>query len=84
MFRYPCSYLIYSEAFDALPEPALDYFYRRLWEVLNGKNINKDSSDVFEGLTNSDREAVLTILQQTKANLPSYWARPDSSGKVAP
>src|SRR5439155_19632047 len=37
MFRYPCSFLIYSEAFDALPKPALDYFYRRLWDVLTEK-----------------------------------------------
>ena len=38
MFRYPCSFLIYSEAFNALPKPALDYFYRRLWDVLTAKD----------------------------------------------
>lgn len=73
MFRYPCSYLIYSEAFDALPEPALGYFYRRLWEVLTGKNTNQDKDDAFENLTKPDRAAILSILRQTKANLPSYW-----------
>ena len=36
MFRYPCSFLIYSAAFDALPAPARDRIYRRLWEVLTG------------------------------------------------
>ena len=36
LFKYPCSYLIYSEAFDALPEPARDHVYRRLLEVLSG------------------------------------------------
>ena len=76
LFRYPCSYLIYSEAFDALPEPALGYFYRRLWEILNGQNTNQDNHDAFESLTKSDREAILSILQQTKPNLPGYWARP--------
>jgi hypothetical protein len=84
LFRYPCSYLIYSEAFDALPEPALDYFYRRLWEVLNGENTNQDNNDVFESLTKSDREAILSILQQTKPNLPSYWSRPDHLAKIVP
>jgi hypothetical protein len=69
MFRYPCSFLIYSEAFDALPKPALDYFYRRLWDVLTGK----EKDDAFATLTTSDREAILSILRQTKANLPSYW-----------
>jgi hypothetical protein len=69
LFRYPCSYLIYSDAFDALPKPALDYFYRRLWEVLSGN----DTSAVASGLTKADREAILSILQQTKPGLPDYW-----------
>jgi hypothetical protein len=69
MFRYPCSFLIYSEAFGALPKPALDYFYRRLWDVLTGQN--KD--EAFPTLSRSDREAIVSILRQTKADLPSYW-----------
>lgn len=74
LFRYPCSYLIYSEAFDALPQPALDHFYRRLWEVLNSNDTDQDKSDVFKSVTKSDRGAILSILQQTKPKLPSYWA----------
>jgi hypothetical protein len=73
MFRYPCSFLIYSEAFGALPKPALGYFYRRLWEVLTGK----DQDAVFAALTRSDRQAILTILRETMADLPSYWQRPE-------
>jgi hypothetical protein len=69
MFRYPCSFLIYSEAFDALPKPALDVFYRRLWNVLTGK----ETDTAFATLSRSDREAVLSILRQTKLNLPGYW-----------
>ena len=38
MFQYPCSYLIYSEAFDNLPEQARERIYRRLWEVLTGRD----------------------------------------------
>ena len=68
MFRYPCSFLIYSEAFDAVPKPALDYFYRRLWDILTGR----DKDDAFATLTKSDRKAILNILRQTKP-LPSYW-----------
>src|SRR5690606_18156112 len=34
LFRYPCSYLIYSNAFDALPEAMREYVWRRLWAVL--------------------------------------------------
>jgi hypothetical protein len=69
LFRYPCSYLIYSQSFDALPNPALDYFYRRLWDVLTGK----DPDNAFASLTKCDREAILSILRQTKSGLPSYW-----------
>lgn len=69
IFRYPCSFLIYSDAFNALPKPALDYFYRRLWDVLTGK----DPDGAFATLTSFDRKAILSILRQTKADLPSYW-----------
>src|SRR2546425_6479668 len=38
LFPYTTLFRSYSEAFDALPKAALDYFYRRLWDVLNGKD----------------------------------------------
>ncbi len=34
LFRYPCSYLIYSDSFERLPVAAKDYIYQRLREVL--------------------------------------------------
>ena len=37
LLKYPCSYLIYSDAFDALPPPAKDAVYRRMWDVLSGR-----------------------------------------------
>ena len=36
LLKYPCSYLIYSPAFDALPPLAKAPIYRRLWQVLSG------------------------------------------------
>jgi hypothetical protein len=62
IFRYPCSYLIYSEAFDAIPGPAKDYIYRRLSEVLSGR----DQSPEFATLSSEDRRAILEILVATK------------------
>lgn len=62
LFRYPLSYLIYSEAFDALPAPAKDRFYFRLREVLTGADNNKD----FDHLSTADRQAILEILLDTK------------------
>ena len=35
LFRYPCSYLIHSRAFDSLPAEVKDHVYRRLWEILS-------------------------------------------------
>jgi len=69
MFRYPCSYLIHSEAFRSLPAEAKEIVYRRLWEVLTGS----DDSDVYANLSAEDRQAVLEILRDTQPDLPAYW-----------
>jgi len=69
IFRYPCSYLIYSDAFDAIPGPAKDYVYHRLLQILTGQ----DQSEDFARLTPQDRRAVLEILLETKAGLPAEW-----------
>lgn len=69
LFLYPCSYLIYSEAFDAMPGPVKEYVYRRLWEVLSGQ----DTSEEFRHLSAADRGAILDILRATKSNLPDSW-----------
>jgi hypothetical protein len=69
IFRYPCSYLIYSDAFDSLPAPAKEYVYRRLLDVLTGH----DQSPDFARLTATDRKAVLEILLATKPALREAW-----------
>lgn len=62
LFRYPCSYLIYSDAFNGLPVDAKEYFYHRLWEVLNGT----DTSPAFAYLSTADRANIRDILLDTK------------------
>jgi hypothetical protein len=69
IFKYPCSYLIYSEAFDAIPEPAKAYIYRRLFEVLSGR----DQDAEFTSLSGEDRRAILEILVATKPGVPEEW-----------
>jgi hypothetical protein len=69
LFKYPCSYLIYSESFDALPEPARTYVYHRLLTILSGQ----DKSADFARLAQEDRKAILEILLATKAGLPDEW-----------
>lgn len=69
LFKYPCSFVIYSDAFDALPEIMKDRLYKRLWEILNGRDANPD----FVRLSAADRQAIREILVATKAGLPDYW-----------
>ena len=70
LFRYPLSYMIYSAAFDSLPDMARERIFRRLYDILTGK----DQSKAFSGLEAPDRKAVLEIVRQTKPKLPAYWA----------
>jgi hypothetical protein len=65
MMRYPCSYMIYSEAFDALPGVTKDAIYRRMWRVLSGEQESRLSID--------DRRAIVEILRETKKGLPQYF-----------
>jgi len=69
LFKYPCSYLIYSEAFDSLPEALKTKLYDRLWEILTGR----DTSSDFESLSPETRQAILQILVETKTGLPNNW-----------
>lgn len=65
LFRYPCSFLIYSEAFDALPHAMSEAVQGRLKEVL----LAETPVDGFERLSQEDRQAIYEILKETK---PGY------------
>ena len=71
MMKYPLSYLIYSDAFNGLPDMAKTHIYRRLWAVLSGT----DTSKPFADLSADDRTAIVEILRETKSDLPAYWKR---------
>jgi hypothetical protein len=72
LFRYPCSYLIYSRAFDTLPVEVKDYIYQRLWDILSVWRIGKDDPR----LSPEDGTAIIEILRETKRDLPDYWKAP--------
>jgi hypothetical protein len=70
LMKYPCSYLIYSPAFDALPARAKGPIYQRLWAVLSGA---ERDSRYQSALARADRQAIVEILRDTKQDLPSYF-----------
>jgi hypothetical protein len=61
LFKYPCSYLVYSPSFAALPREVKDYVLRRMHEVLSGQ----DHSGKFTHLSAADRAAIREILDDT-------------------
>lgn len=80
IFKYPCSYLIYSADFAAIPEPTKSYIYHRLLEVLTGRERRSE----FARLSAADRQAILEILLATKEDLPQEWrqyAKRNQSGE---
>jgi hypothetical protein len=56
LLTYPCSYMIYSEAFDALPPLAKNAVYRKLLRELPKRE---------------NGQAILEILRETKKDFPS-------------
>ncbi|MDZ7778743.1 MAG: hypothetical protein U5R14_02255 [Gemmatimonadota bacterium] len=62
LFRYPMSFLIYSDAFVTLPDLIKEPFYRRVAEILDGR----DRTGEYDHLDESDRTAIREILEATK------------------
>ena len=67
LMRYPCSYMVYSAAFAALPADAKKAVYVRMWDVLSGR----DTSPKYARLPEADRRAVVDILRETLHDLPA-------------
>jgi hypothetical protein len=65
LLRYPCSYMVYSEAFDSLPKPVRAAVYQRMLKVLSG-----EAASAHVRQTAADRRAVLEILRETKPDFP--------------
>jgi hypothetical protein len=68
LFKYPCSYLIYSRAFDELPPVMKQYVATRLREILAG-----GGGKPCAHLSPADRQSIGEILRETK---PDLWSVP--------
>lgn len=69
IFKNPCSYMIYSKSFEALPAPMKNEIYTQLWQVLSGADRSKD----FSHLSASERQHIREIITETKTDLPPCW-----------
>jgi hypothetical protein len=75
LFKYPCSYLVYSKAFDALPQPMKEYLYKRLYDILN----NQDASPDFDGIPRRTKREIFEILSDTKPEMAAFWKQQTGS-----
>ena len=71
LLRYPCSYLMYSRAFEALPAPARAAIYSRIAEILTGK----DRDARYAKLTPVIRGDISAILRSTKPEIGAYLSQ---------
>ncbi len=71
LMRYPLSYEIYSEQFDALPQYAKDYLNGRIVEVLQGR----DTTGISARIAAADRAAITEILIDTRPALAALLAK---------
>jgi hypothetical protein len=67
LLRYPCSFMVYSEAFDGLPTPVKNAVYGRMVDVLSGR----EARSAHVRLSAADSRAILEILRDTKPEFPS-------------
>ena len=68
MFRYPLSYLVYTEDFDTMPLYAIDYVYQQLAAYLGGQELWEGRSQY----SLEERHDALEILAATKTEFDAY------------
>ncbi|MBM4000733.1 MAG: hypothetical protein FJ297_14545 [Planctomycetes bacterium] len=73
LFRYPCSFLIGSDAFAALPELVRHPIYDRIDAILS----ERDPAPAFAHLSSEDRRAIRGILIATHADFAKRVASRD-------
>jgi hypothetical protein len=77
LFRYRCSYMIYSPVFSGMPAELKQRIYRKLNQALD-----MDSSPVeFAHLPSEEKQAIRSILKETLTDLPPDWEGDPGAGK---
>ena len=66
LLQYPCSFMVYTDAFDGLLPVVRDAVYARMLDILSGR----DSRSAYAHMTAADRQAIVEILRETKPDFP--------------
>ena len=69
LFKYPLSYMIYTESFRKLPPRVMAHIRRQLRQVLTASSTDDD----YAHLSLEDRRAIVEILQDTCPELADGW-----------
>jgi len=69
LFRYRCSYMIYSAAFTGLPPEMKQRVYRRVWQALNVARPDPE----YAYLPTAEKQSIQAILRATLKDLPTGW-----------
>lgn len=73
LFRHPCSFLVYSASFDALPAE----LRARFWARIDAITTASDPGPRFAHLSAEDRRAIRAILRATKPDAVAHWPNAD-------
>ena len=71
LFKYRCSYMVYSLTFQHLTAPLKETVLHRLWAVLEGQ----DTTGHFTYLTATERGHIRRILAETLPCAPAEWKK---------
>lgn len=70
LFRYRCSYMVYSPVFSGLPPPLKERVYRQLGDALDTTR-TEETAD--HPLPVAEKRVVRRILRETLSDLPDGW-----------
>jgi hypothetical protein len=69
MLRHRCSYMLYTDSWQKLPQVLKDRVYYKMAEGLRDVNPNA----AFNHLPSDEKRAIRNILKETLSGLPSWW-----------
>lgn len=73
LFKLRCSYLIYSQSFEALAPSLKSQIFQRLGEVLTGN----DPGGRYDYIPVEEKARIHRVLSETVPNISSYWQLPN-------